>query len=260
MAEFRSYRSYQRFAELIATQRRFTRNEEQAEFLGVVLATSAKRQEVIPAGSHLWRAQLGQSWITVGHGDDASDEQPAPLEPERMKPLVDRAREGRANPKGIPYLYTATQEQTAVAEVRPWIGSVVSVGAFELTRDLRVVNAVSDDRRIMVYSAEPSPEERERRVWRDIDRAFTRPVTSGDDTADYVPTQVLAEFFRESGLDGVAYGSSLGPGHNVVVFDPTAAELVRCDLVEISGVKLDVSMAANPYFMPPASRGPVGGT
>lgn len=93
MAEFRSYRSYQRFAELIATQRRFTRNEEQAEFLGVVLATSAKRQEVIPAGSHLWRAQLGQSWITVGHGDDASDEQPAPLEPERMKPLVDRARE-----------------------------------------------------------------------------------------------------------------------------------------------------------------------
>jgi RES domain-containing protein len=172
-----------------------------------------------------------------------------------MKPLVNRAREGRANPKGIPYLYLATHQETAVAEIRPWIGSSVSIAVFRLSREVRVVNAVSDDHRLIVYASEPKPEVREREVWRDIDRAFSQPVTSADNTADYAPTQVLAEFFRESGLDGVAYGSSLGPGHNLALFDIDAATLVKCDLVEICGVKFDFSLAANPYFMSAASKG-----
>jgi hypothetical protein len=40
-------------------------------------------------------------------------------------------------------------------------------------------------------------------VWKDIDRALAQPVTDDHDTADYVPTQVLAEAFREHGFDGV---------------------------------------------------------
>jgi len=170
-----------------------------------------------------------------------------------MKPLPDRAREGRANPKGIPYLYLATHEDIAVAEVRPWIGSYVSIAQFVLNRDVRVVNCVTDDHRIMAYSREPEPEERERAVWQDIDRAFSRPMTSGDDTADYAPTQVIAEFFRENDLDGVAYGSSLGLGNNVALFDPGVARLVNCGLVEIGDVKLKLTLAANPYFVADAS-------
>ena len=75
-----------------------------------------------------------------------------------------------------------------------------------------------------------------------------------------MPTQVLAEFFRESGLDGIAYGSSLGPGHNLVLFDPDATGWVKCDLVEICGVKFDFSLAARPYFKPGGSKGNAGGT
>jgi len=168
-----------------------------------------------------------------------------------MKPLCDRAREGRANPKGIPYLYLATHQDTAIAEVRPWIGSHVSVAQFTLKRDVRVVNCVTDDHRIVVYSREPEPQERERAVWRDIDRAFSQPVTSGDDTADYAPTQTIAEFFRVNGLDGTAYGSSLGPGHNVALFDMGAAALMSCGLLQIRGVTLDSCVAANPYSVMP---------
>jgi len=217
--------------------------------LEALLTTSVARQEVIASGSKLWRAQLGHDWYPADRL--SGEKQPAPLDIKRMKPLRGRAREGRANPKGIPYLYLATHQDTAMAEVRPWIGSHVSIAQFILKRDVQVVNCVTHDHRIMVYSREPEPEERERAVWQDIDRAFSQPVISGDDTADYAPTQIIAEFLRAKRLDGVAYGSSLGLGHNVVLFDVKLAALVNCELREICGLKLDWSIAGNPYSVPP---------
>lgn len=254
MAVFKSYESYLQFAHSITSQWRYTRNMEQAEFLQTVLATSVSRQEAMDAGRILWRAQLGHNWYPQVQGEEPEEVQPSPLPPERMKPPRNRAREGRANPKGIPYLYLATHQMTAVAEVRPWIGSHVSIAQFALKREVRVVNCVTNDHSLMVYGTEPEPEERERAVWQDIDRAFSQPVTSADDTADYAPTQVLAEFFRENGLDGIAYGSSLGKGHNLALFDADAAALSNCNLVQIDCIELGFSIAANPYFMTDGSK------
>jgi hypothetical protein len=255
MATFKSYQSYLQFAHSITTQWRYARNAEQTDFLQAVLSTSVSRQEVLAAGTILWRAQRGHDWRAENQGEGIAEENPSPFGPERMKPLVNRSSEGRANPKGISYLYLATQQATAVAEVRPWIGSYVSVAQFALKRAVSVVNFATDDHGIVLYSGEPEPQERERAVWHDIDRAFSQPVTSGDDTADYAPTQVLAEFFRENGLDGVAYGSSLGQGHNLSLFDIGAAVLVNCNLVQIDGVKFDFSVVANPYFVTGGSEG-----
>jgi RES domain-containing protein len=42
-----------------------------------------------------------------------------------MKPIPKWQGEGRANPRGIPVLYLATHRETALAEVRPWIGAVI---------------------------------------------------------------------------------------------------------------------------------------
>lgn len=60
---------------------------------------------------------------------------------------------------------------------------------------------------------------------------------------------MLAEFFKEKSLDGIAYRSSLGPGHNLVLFDVDAADVVNCGLVEIDSIKLGFSEADNRYFM-----------
>jgi RES domain-containing protein len=185
----------------------------------------------------------------VNVGGELTEEFPAPFDPARMKPLTDRSREGRANPSGIPYLYLATHQQTAAAEVRPWIGSYVSIATFNLMRDARVVNCTTGDHKIIAYLREPEPQEREQAVWRDIDRAFSEPVTSDDDSAAYSPTQVVAEFFRDNDIDGIAYGSSLGPGHNVVLFDPGAAALENCGLVKVRTVTLDLSPEGNSYFV-----------
>jgi RES domain-containing protein len=251
MAVFASHRAYWQFATTVTRTLRYSRDESQASFLAAVLETSKNRVERLQAGAHLWRARVGNGWRPQNVGDGLTEEFPSPLEPDEMKPRTDRAPEGRANPKGIPYLYLATHRDTAIAEVRPWMGSHVSIGEFVLTKDIRVVNAVTDDHRLVFYLSEPEPAEREQAVWRDIDRAFSRPVTQMEDSADYAPTQVLAEFFKENGLDGIAYGSALGAGHNVVLFDLGAARLRACGLAQIKRITFESSMDPDVYEVKP---------
>jgi RES domain len=80
----------------------------------------------------------------------------------------------------------------------------------------------------------------------------SRTTSHGDQgimVAEYAPTQVLAEVFRNAGFDGVVYGSKLGKGKTIAIFDLTAAELVNCHLYRVEGVNLTFSETANPYFV-----------
>jgi hypothetical protein len=250
MAAFESWRSYWNFERAIRRRTRYVHDGEVGVFLGTVLETGQKRVETIPREKFFWRAQLGYAWRPIYEGNEYVTDAPHPYPPERMKPLNDRAIEGRANSKGIPYLYFATNRETALAEVRPWIGSLISVGQFKTLRDLRVVNCTTDRKGSHVYiDREPSPEEREESVWGDIDKAFARPVTPSDDVADYVPTQIIAELFKMHGFDGVAYRSSLGPGHNLALFDLDTAELINCHLFEVKAINFEFRETTNPYFM-----------
>ena len=44
-----------------------------------------------------------------------------------LAPPAELATAGRANPRGISYLYCATDEPTCIAEIRPWKGAKVTV-------------------------------------------------------------------------------------------------------------------------------------
>jgi hypothetical protein len=105
MPEFRSYRSYWNFADSVRNHRRFTRSPDQMEFLETILATSTDKEERVAADVILWRAQLGHDWEEREVAENVTDEWPCPHPAKRMKPLRGRALEGRANPKGIPFLY-----------------------------------------------------------------------------------------------------------------------------------------------------------
>lgn len=250
MTEFKSWRSYWEFQRATKQRTRYVWGSEVEDFLQIVRYTGEKRAEVIPAERFLWRAQLGHNWEPIHQDDEWIADIPASYPPKRMKPRAERATEGRANPKGIPYLYLATDRDTALAEVRPWIGSLISVGQFKTLRELRIVNCTTDRDGFPIYlEGEPSPLEREEAVWADIDRAFARPVSPSDDVADYVPTQIIAEIFKTSRFDGVAYRSSLGGGHNIALFDLDAAEIINCSLFEVKKIKFDFKEAANPYFL-----------
>jgi RES domain-containing protein len=160
-----------------------------------------------------------------------------------MKPLPDRASEGRVNPKGIPCLYCSTDKKTAMTETRPWIGSYVTVAQFEVLKDLRLVDCTADlpATRLMDLSYESNRDKWEEYVWGCINRAFSEPVARNDDVADYAPTQVLAEGFRSVDYDGIQYGSILGEGKSVALFDLTAAKPIDCDLYLVEDINLTYS-------------------
>lgn len=162
-----------------------------------------------------------------------------------MKPLRERATEGRANPKGIPSLYLATDRETAIGEVRPWIGSHVSIGVFETRRELNTVNC-TDHLRHLYVGGEPDAEGREEAVWVSIGEAFTRPVNPNDDVADYAPTQIIAELLKVNEFDGIMCRSSFGNKLNVVLFDIDAAELVQCQLFKVTGVTFNSEEIGQP--------------
>lgn len=249
MAEFDSWRSYESFAHVVKRKSRYLRDGQAQRFLDTVLATSDERKKNVRTGSIFWRAQQGHAWRTESQ-DDVEYDILAPLDSARMKPLADSAREGRVNPKGIPCLYLATDKDTAMAEVRPWLGLCVSVGQFQVSRDLVVMDcSVLDGSQRQWYFQEPGAPEREKAVWAAIDHAFSEPVNPDDSTADYAPTQVLAEMFRANGCDGIVYRSLLGTGHNIALFDIEAAELINCFLYEPRTIAFTFDEIANPYFV-----------
>ena len=247
MNEFKTWRSYSDFSRVVKNNNRYFHDENIEQFLKTILSTSENRKFDLPNKRYLWRAQLGHGWMPVYQEDEYVTDIPAPFPPNRMKPLVREAAEGRANPKGIPYLYLATTKETAMAEVRPWLGSKISVGQFETKKDMVLINCAVHQKGTPWYFDEPDAEEKEQAVWADIDKAFSEPITVNDRVADYIPTQIIAEFFKTEGFDGIFYKSMLGEGYNVVLFDIKSATLVNCSLYEVKNISFDFQIAASPY-------------
>jgi hypothetical protein len=231
----------------VTSKNRYILDEESSAFLNAILDTCQSRIKKIEKCSYVWRAQDGHEWRSLVQEDPDTleeiyiDDLPCPYSFNRMKPLVDSASEGRANPKGIPCLYVATDKETAMSEVRPWLGSIVTVACFKTIRALQVIDfSVGHGKKnTRFYLEEPTPEKIIEAVWFDLDNAFSRPTKTSDLKSDYAPTQIIAEFLKTKGYDGVAYKSSLADGYNVALFDLDAAEVCGCSLYEVSNIKFD---------------------
>lgn len=147
-------------------------------------------------------------------------------------PPAMRSGQGRINPVGVPYLYLASDAETAVAEARPWIGCKVTVAEFRTAGAVEVVN-LSKKR----YLRRVRGKEAEEEVWKTlISSLFSTPFDPRDDTA-YAPTQYLAERLKNEGFGGILYDSALtGEGYNVAFFAPDAARATRCSVVEVGAI------------------------
>jgi hypothetical protein len=96
-----------------------------------------------------------------------------------------------------------------------------------------------------------SIEDKEKAVWIDIDNAFSTPVTKSDDTADYVPTQILTEVFASEGYNAIIYKSQFGEkGYNIVLFNPDDADIVNCAPFSVTGFEVSFKQMGNAWFSP----------
>ncbi|PKP79954.1 MAG: RES domain-containing protein [Alphaproteobacteria bacterium HGW-Alphaproteobacteria-18] len=228
--------SFDEFREEVLYRQRYIRSRLCEAFLSRIKRSVEGRTEVISSGETFWRAQIGHDWEALS---EAGNRRRMPLQNERMKPWIDRAYEGRVNPKGISCLYLATSEYVAMSEIRPWIGTTLSLARFRTVRPLRIV-----DCSLFHALTETAPQcgspNSDEQLWRDIDRAFAQPVLRSDNTADYAPTQLIAEFFRLEGFDGIFYGSAFSEaGRNIALFDIHAADQLDAVLFEVTGAKFD---------------------
>jgi RES domain-containing protein len=151
-------------------------------------------------------------------------------------PLPHLARPGRMNPLGIPYLYLALDQATAVAEVRPWAGALLSVARLTPQRALRLVNLNYRDVKPPEMQVQKGEQKDYETFLLFMSQSLARPQDPNDELS-YIPTQYFAEKFKRQGLDGIIYLSVLQKGgSNLVLFDVNSAAAKYVSLHEVQGL------------------------
>ena len=253
---FQSADAYRRFADSVKHDRRFIYEQGVNAFLDAVFETSVSRAVPLAAGAILWRAQLGCSVRTRDEDTPQEIEEDVPFFEARMKPLPAVVKDGRANPRGIAYLYLATTSTTAGSELRPWLGATISMSQFRTNRELRLVDCTRDKKRWPFKAFDKdmnlvpwAPEEYESVVWGDIGEAMSTPYNPDDSGLHYVPTQIISERLRHEGVNGIVYRSLLGlDGFNIVLFDIKDADPINFTLYEAEVVTYKIEQRDNTYF------------
>ena len=86
----------------------------------------------------------------------------------------------------------------------------------------------------------------EREVWASVYKAFSKPVNAHDQDKDYIPTQVISEFFKRENFDGIKYKSLLSEGNNYAIFDLNAAIPTAGIVYEINSLNYSHEQFSNP--------------
>jgi RES domain-containing protein len=143
-------------------------------------------------------------------------------------PPLERARAGRMNPAGIPYLYVALEEATALAETVSSPPVEVVVAAFTSSRELTVIDLTALPPLPSIFDETRQMEREGLMFLQAFVREISIPVTKdGAEHVDYVPSQVVCEYFAQvfrfancaGRIDGLLYPSAVRPnGKNLVLF------------------------------------------
>lgn len=122
--------------------------------------------------------------------------------------------ENRANYRGIPCLYTAKEEETAISEIRPFIGNKVSVATLQAKGNLKLFDLSIDLNLIYTYTKPPYSE-----FWLSLAVEYFIPYMRNSNK-EYLLTQCISEYIQLSGFDGIQYSSSLNEGGiNIALFN-----------------------------------------
>lgn len=136
-------------------------------------------------------------------------------------PPVSKATEGRLNRARVSILYLASDPETAVAELRPHPGHVVSTAEFRALRPLCIADFSQHDLRNFL-----SDERLELlRTILSFGAVLNLPVQPERNDL-YILTQLFSDCIRKAGFEGISFRSSVGKGSNLACFAPDAFEQV----------------------------------
>jgi hypothetical protein len=142
-------------------------------------------------------------------------------------------RAGRMNAHGVSVFYGATDQEIAIAEVRPPVGSHVLVGVFKIVRRLKVLDLNKLEELVLSSQAsffDPRTKDLVERnqFLRSLSRRMVIPVMPDHENDGYLITQAIADFLAthpQLNLDGILFksvqyqGDGSDMGRNVVLFN-----------------------------------------
>lgn len=156
-------------------------------------------------------------------------------------PPKELATGGRANPKGISYLYVADVVETSLYETRASLFDYVTVGEFRLKEDLKILNLRNPKDDPIPWAENEAIEDFLTYVpfIQTLQKEISLPIRKRDKQLDYIPTQYISEFIKSLGFDGVEYQSSLyKDGYNLAIFNPEKLECIATKVYEIENIEL----------------------
>jgi hypothetical protein len=168
----------------------------------------------------LFRARVFQSEAKLLHALEHPDSEIGP-------PSHLLASAGRMNARGISVFYGATEPETALAELRPPVGSDVAIGKFTLIKDVKLLD-ITALAKIAVWGSifDPAylPKLERFTFLKSLSRRITRPILPDDEASEYIVTQVVADYLANVlKFDGIMYSSAQRKGGiNVALFHHAA--------------------------------------
>ncbi|MCC9020395.1 RES family NAD+ phosphorylase [Flavobacterium lipolyticum] len=186
---------------------------------------------------YLFRARAFQSDKKLKFALEFPDKEIGP-------PPSEYATAGRMNSRGISVFYGSFNPETALAEIRPPVGCKVAVARFEIKRTLQVLDLSA----LKLTNIEGSyfDESYARRITnimflKKLSQRLTKPVMPDDEHAEYLATQVVAEFLAsEFRIDGIIFPSAQSDGGLNVTLFHSASKVITPEV--INGSSIEVSL------------------
>lgn len=228
---------YENIEDRLATENYF---EVQDEVDGYLKRLGTGIDASLLSGTMLFRARIGLARRFIrGFGGWTTNTVFQPyLGTAIGAPPPAKATPGRLNRDGVSFLYLATDEMTAAAEVRPHPGHSISIGAFRSLQDIHladfgainIADFSSSDARLDSFHFGLT-----------ISREISLPITP-EDRHKYTVTQVLADAVRRRGYDGIRFPSSVATGSNICIFRPSlfASEPKSGKVFYVKGLKYKI--------------------
>lgn len=220
------------------------RNPQDIRALELLDDISTNPEIVIEVGTSLYRCRV------VSQGDEINTEENfyGYNAKESFVPPAKLTKDLRANYKYIPYLYCANDPYIALVEVRPRLGSLVSVATIINQEKIRLLDFTIQKKPSKMSSAKKN-------LFLDLSILFSTPITDDDNVIDYIPTQYIAEYVKNKGYDGIAFSSSLTPEvnenspekYNVVVFNYQKCKAIKSNVFKVKSINIQSEQADNSF-------------
>ncbi|WP_337920454.1 RES family NAD+ phosphorylase [Vibrio cholerae] len=144
---------------------------------------------------------------------------------ELSAPPESLAASNRMSPSGISFMYTAGDYETAISELRPYVGDTIAIGEFVTTKqlnffDFTLLEKVEIRKLNILEDPRNSKFIRSRYLLNELHKLVSKPVRPSDVT--YIDLQVFSETIRnykDGMFDGIIFESSQRKGGlNYVLF------------------------------------------